>query len=191
MKKERTKNTKWTYEEKEDHVILRWRDYEILIDHDDFHYFEENIFRIIYNKSIRGPECAYLYICHCTDWKLSKYKYETYHRVIMNCPDDRVVDHKNRNTLDNRKSNLRICTKIQNQWNSKKKIRNESTTSSHKGVSRCVKKWKHKKYYYWVANITFNGKTYKKVFKEELEAARWYDKKAVELFGEFAKINGV
>ena len=36
------------------------------------------------------------------------------HRYIMNCPTDKVVDHINRNPLDNRKCNLRICTQYEN-----------------------------------------------------------------------------
>lgn len=39
------------------------------------------------------------------------------HRVIMSCPDDMEVDHKNHNTYDNRKSNLRIVTRSQNNMN--------------------------------------------------------------------------
>lgn len=49
------------------------------------------------------------------DGKISKRLYM--HRVIMGCPDGMVVDHKNGNKLDNRKSNLRICTDAENHRN--------------------------------------------------------------------------
>lgn len=39
------------------------------------------------------------------------------HRLLVAAPDDKVVDHINRNPLDNRKCNLRICTRAENNQN--------------------------------------------------------------------------
>jgi len=55
------------------------------------------------------------------------------HRVIMKPPDHLVVDHINHDTLDNRKENLRICTKQQNEMNQKIRINKES---KYKGVNK-------------------------------------------------------
>lgn len=40
------------------------------------------------------------------------------HRMILNAPNGKEVDHKNNNGLDNRRSNIRLCTRSQNQANS-------------------------------------------------------------------------
>lgn len=102
------------------------------------------------------------------------------HRYIMNCPEGLVVDHINHDKLDNRKSNLRICTQDENMLNSKPKI----GTSIYKGVYFSNKSQK------WVSDIVRNGKK-KRIgtFDTEEEAGMAYDRKALELHGEFAYLN--
>jgi len=100
------------------------------------------------------------------------------HRLIKNCPKDKVVDHINGNTLDNRKCNLRICTQAEN---SKNKRINKNNTSGYKGV------FYYKRYNKWTSIIMVNGK--KKglgYFDTPEEAYAAYCKAAKELHGEFA-----
>jgi len=54
------------------------------------------------------------------------------HRYVIDIPDDKCSDHINRKTNDNRKNNLRICTKLENAWN--RKIYDDSKTG-YKGVN--------------------------------------------------------
>lgn len=103
------------------------------------------------------------------------------HREIMNCPEGMFVDHINHNTLDNRKCNLRIVTCQQNNSNS---VKWTKYTSKFKGVSFDNKNKK------WLAQIQFEKKKmHIGRFNNEEDAAREYDKKAKELFGEYACLN--
>ena len=93
-------------------------------------------------------------------------------------PEGMEVDHINGNSLDNRKSNLRICTHKENVRNQKLSAAN---TSGYRGVSwnKASKKWE--------AYIKVNQKRiYLGKFVDILDAARAYAKKAKECFGEFA-----
>jgi len=105
------------------------------------------------------------------------------HRVILNAPRGLVVDHINHNGLDNRKENLRLCTVAQNCRNARPCTR-PNQWSKYKGVTF------HKRRKHFMAAIRYNRKKYfLGYFKNQIDAAKAYDKKARELFGEFAYLN--
>lgn len=133
-------------------------------------------------------------------WQLTKRAYTFYavrragskpgiivymHRQILGLTKESkiMVDHKDGDGLNNQTSNLRIATKSQNGQNIKAR---KNKLSKFKGVT---KKDYGKK---WVAAINKNGKRiHLGCFESELEAAFAYNKKAVEMFGEFAYLNSI
>lgn len=105
------------------------------------------------------------------------------HSLIMNTQKEKgqVIDHIDGNPSNNRKSNLRICTVSENGFNRSKQKNN---TSGVKGVS-----W-DKKSQKWLAQIMSNCKQYRiGLFDTIKEASDAYDAKAIELHGEFARLN--
>lgn len=103
------------------------------------------------------------------------------HRIILNTPSDKHTDHINGNRLDNRRCNLRICNRKENQRN---QLKQKNTSSKYKGVY--WDKTKNK----WFAGIKINRKTkYLGRWKNEEQAAWAYNKAAKKYFGEFAKLN--
>ncbi len=102
------------------------------------------------------------------------------HRKIMNAPKNLQVDHRNHQTLDNRRCNLRLCTNGQNQHNR----RLQGGASQYKGVV-----W-HKRDKKWCVNIRHNSqRIWLGYFDTEIDAAKAYDAKAKILHGEFAYLN--
>ncbi len=109
------------------------------------------------------------------------------HRFIIGVEDSKVhVDHINHDTLDNRKSNLRLCTHAENGRKQKKSQKGGS--SKYKGVY----KYSDNRVKPFTAQIKFN---YKRIhlgyFATEREAAIAYNKAALHYFGEFALLNDV
>lgn len=105
------------------------------------------------------------------------------HRFLLNAPKNKEVDHINGNTLDNRKCNLRLCEHAENMRNRKM---NKNNKTGYKGVS--LRKDKN----LYTAEIQIDYKTvHLGFFKSSKEAALAYNKKAIELYGEFAQLNQV
>lgn len=102
------------------------------------------------------------------------------HREILGAPDHLQVDHANGDPLDNRRSNLRLCTNQQNQANVRKAW---GGTSRFKGVHLLPNGR-------WVARI---GVGYRRialgVYATEEDAAAAYDQAARRHFGPFALVN--
>ena len=94
-----------------------------------------------------------------------------------------MFDHKDHHKLNNRETNLRVCTYSQNSMN--RSLR-ENTSSEYKGV--CwdigVKKWR--------ASIVIKKKNvYLGIFVNIIDAAKAYNKAAQKAYGEFAFLNNI
>jgi hypothetical protein len=103
------------------------------------------------------------------------------HRAILNVTDSALdVDHINMNTLDNRKENLRIATRSQNQFNRNKQSNN---TSGYKGVY-----W-HRQKAKWDSIIIVNKKRiFLGSYSTPEEAYNAYREAALEMHGEFIRL---
>jgi hypothetical protein len=107
------------------------------------------------------------------------------HRFLKSCPDGLQVDHHRSEYMDLRKNELRCVYNQQNGYNRRS---HSNTTSRFKGVSWFKQNSK------WQVGISHNGKSmHLGLFppgpEGERLAARAYDAKAIEMFGEYAKLN--
>lgn len=102
---------------------------------------------------------------------------EYMHKVLLATSD--YVDHKNRNTLDNRRVNLRSATPSQSRGN-----------CTPKGVSKYLGVSWSKGSDKWQANISYGGKKrHLGLFEREEDAALTYNEWAKGIYGEFANLN--
>jgi hypothetical protein len=108
-------------------------------------------------------------------------QYVYLHNEVLQVPSTTLIDHRNSNGLDNRQSNLRIASRMQNGWNRK---RQRNNVSGYIGVC-----WRSSRNC-WIAQIDAN---YRRIrvgsFKNAKEAASAYDRAAILYHGEFARLN--
>jgi hypothetical protein len=105
---------------------------------------------------------------------------ERLHRFIMKPAPGEVVDHANGETLDNRRSNLRVCLQARNTTNHRpyKNLKYIGVCRAGRGRYRA----------------TFKNQTLYKnlgVFDTAEQAALAWNKQAVIVYGEFARLNEV
>lgn len=109
------------------------------------------------------------------------------HRLIMGLAHGSssvYIDHVDGNGLNNSRTNLRIVTPSDSNGNKRK--RTDATTSQYKGVSFNKQPGLSRP---WQAEVKYHGKSTKKYYKTEIEAARSYNKMAIKTFGSCAKCN--
>lgn len=120
--------------------------------------------------------CAYM-----NGWPGKVFKMIHLHHLIGGWPiSGYIMDHRDRNGLNNQKNNLRICTQLQNRANAA-----GWGTTGLKGVSP------HKRKGIVVGYRVFVASIYRGIYKTPEEAAKVYNQIAAEAFGEFAHLNTI
>jgi HNH endonuclease len=103
------------------------------------------------------------------------------HRLVARARTGQCVDHINGDTLDNRRSNLRVCTRQQNLWNQRGK---RDRIGRYKGTTPYRRRW--------VAQITVHRqRIYLGSFATDTAAALAYNRAARKHFGRFARLNAI
>lgn len=125
------------YEDDKCFLIIKYcnKEIKILIDEEDISIIERY-------KTAKLCRDGYVYLSRNN-------KLYALHRVVVNCPNDKCVDHINHNKLDNRKVNLRICTYSENSLN---------TAYTPKYNQRGV--YYNKRDNVWIVSFTKNRKRY-------------------------------
>jgi hypothetical protein len=139
--------------------------YEIIVDESAFKWASN----MRWNVSPRGYARTWIKNADKTR------KYVNMHRLVIKADSDQIVDHINRNKLDNRAENLRIVSSQLNSIN-----RKSVGQSKYKGVGKHKGGWQ-----------VYVGGRYIGLFKEEVVAAKAYDAEAEKFYGSNAVTNKI
>lgn len=156
--------------------------FKVLIDEDDYEKISKHTWHVMRHKAEK--EGLYYFSAGMKDPDTGDWVSIFLHRFVMGCKrgDGFKVDHKNHDTLDCRKENLRICTTAQNAQNARVY---RAKKDGFKGIKRDPKSG------HWSARIqTPEGKRLMLgSYLTPEEAAKAYDRAALFYFKEFAVTN--
>lgn len=155
-------------------ILTLKNDVKVLIDGRDFKRTRGHNWFLTRNGQKRGPSYV-----RADVWANGKRTRVTLHRLIMKAKPGQIVDHINCDTLDNRRSNLRFATPLQNVANSRISKRNKS---GYKGVF-----W-NKNQNRFQSKVRVDGKyVHLGNFKDPIDAYCAYCVAAKLIYGEFAR----
>ena len=161
-----------------------YRGIVLILDEEDVHYIYEHTWAIHTHKRKHGD----LFYLRYRTVKDKQVRYVYLHRLIMGLPpaadSDLCVDHIEHNTLDNRKSNLRVTTKKENSRNGTLRPNN---VSGYTGVTYTKNERRNKRYVAWIC-VDFKN-IYLGAHTTAERAAHAYDWWAIKYFGEYASLN--
>lgn len=157
------------------------RGYEAIIDAEDVPLVEGWNWYAHVQRRADGKIRAVYAVRDSRGYVDAKQKEVRLHRIIMSAPDDLAVDHIDCNGLNNRRANLRLATRAENNKNSRMRSDN---ASGFKGVH-----W-NATYGKWNAQIRVNGKRLSLGYFTDIEdASGAYAKASAELHGDFGRIS--
>jgi len=156
------------------HKIDKWSFYELKLTWWEYMKIDISDFEKLRNH------CWYKTKRHSVETRIDN-KLVKIHRFLLEPNNSEVIDHINWDYLDNRKENLRKCTFKQNSYN------------ITKVVWKVPYKWiyKRKGINSYVARVKYKWKVYRKESKDLIKLVKWYDKRSVELFWEYATTNKI
>lgn len=158
-------------------LIPLTKGYSAIVDDEDYDRIVQHNWQIATGKTIGG-----VYAKRTVGRKGNRKTVLMHREVLQLQSPPPFVDHINYDGLDNRKSNLRLCTLSENSVHRRLK----SNPSGFRGVTFYKRDKK------WCAQIRFKNRCVNLgYFRTPQEAAIAYDTAALMLFGEFAVINGV
>ena len=166
--------------------------YDIIIDDEDYQKimdFAPNGWEIKFTTGSNNPYVLTRKTVIINNKKVRKQYY--LHRLIMGVLDDQnqKVDHKFTNTLDNRKSELRLVTC---QENSKNRTSKKNSASKYLGVSFCASKRGSKKYRVNIKDKNINhNNIHLGYYYDEESAGYAYNLGAIKIHGEYANLNEI